>query len=71
MPLRGLLYFARNYQAYIDRNHLDIYSSVLQRIPLPQYIVFLQRNPGDAGAQNTAPVRCLSKTSREDSLPVL
>ena len=40
MPLRGLLYFARNYQAYIDRNHLDIYSSVLQRIPLPQYIVF-------------------------------
>lgn len=40
MPIRGLLYLAKNYQAYIDQNHLDIYSSVLQRIPLPQYIVF-------------------------------
>ncbi len=40
MPIRGLLYFARNYEAYIDRNHLDIYSSVLQKLPLPQYVVF-------------------------------
>ena len=40
MPIRDLLYLAQNYQAYIDQNHLDIYSSVLQQIPLPQYIVF-------------------------------
>lgn len=40
MPVRGLLYFARSYEAYIEQNHLDIYSSVLQELPLPQYIVF-------------------------------
>lgn len=40
MPVRGLLYFARNYEAYIENNHLNIYSSVLQKLPVPQYIVF-------------------------------
>ena len=40
MPIRGFLYFARNYEAYIERNHLDIYSRVLQELPFPQYIVF-------------------------------
>ncbi len=40
MPIRGFLYFARNYESYIELNHLDIYSSVLQALPLPQYIIF-------------------------------
>lgn len=40
MPIRGLIYLARNYDAYIAKHHLDIYSSVLQKLPLPQYIVF-------------------------------
>lgn len=40
MPIRGFLYFARNYESYIELNHLDIYSSVLQPLPLPQYIIF-------------------------------
>ena len=29
MPLRGLIYFSRNYQSYIELHHLDIYSSCL------------------------------------------
>jgi hypothetical protein len=40
MPMRGFLYFARNYEAYIEQNKLDIYSSVLQKVPLPQYFIF-------------------------------
>lgn len=40
MPIRGFLYFARNYESYIERNHFDIYSRVLQELPFPQYIVF-------------------------------
>lgn len=40
MPIRGLLYMSRNYEAYIELNHLDIYSSVLQKLPMPQYLVF-------------------------------
>lgn len=40
LPIRGFLYFARNYESYIERNHLDIYSRVLQELPFPQYIVF-------------------------------
>ena len=27
MPIRGLMYFARNYESYIARNNLDLFSS--------------------------------------------
>ena len=40
MPLRGLLYFARLFETYASENGLDIYSSTLQKLPTPQYIVF-------------------------------
>lgn len=40
MPLRGLLYLVRNYEAYIEQHHLDIYRSIQQTVPLPQYIIF-------------------------------
>lgn len=39
MPIRGLLYFARNYESYISRQNLDIYSGTLQKLPFPQYYV--------------------------------
>lgn len=48
MPIRGLLYFARDYEAYIENNHINIYSSVLQKLPVPQYIVFYN---GSANAE--------------------
>ena len=40
MPLRGLIYFARVYQGYVEKRELDIYSGSRIKIPLPQYIVF-------------------------------
>ena len=40
MPIRGLLYFARLYEAYIKKNKLDIYNYKLVELPEPQYIVF-------------------------------
>lgn len=40
MPIRGLIYLARNYSSYIDQHQLDIYSDVLQKLPFPQYIIF-------------------------------
>ena len=39
MPIRGLMYFAENYESYIARNDVDIYSSTLQKLPFPQYYV--------------------------------
>lgn len=39
MPVRGLMYFARNYESYIARNDLDIFSRKLQKLPFPQYYV--------------------------------
>lgn len=39
MPIRGLMYFAGNYESYIARNNLDIFSSKLQKLPFPQYYV--------------------------------
>lgn len=39
MPIRGLLYFAGNYEAYIAQKGLDLYSSTQQMLPFPQYYV--------------------------------
>lgn len=48
MPVRGLIYFARNYESYIAVNRLNIYGSVLQKLPLPQFIVFYNGTDNDA-----------------------
>lgn len=40
MPIRGLLYFAREYEFYIDCNQLDVFGSRQIILPTPQYIVF-------------------------------
>lgn len=40
MPLRGFLYLARLFENYLIENDLDIYSSRIQKIPTPKYIVF-------------------------------
>ena len=40
MPLRGFLYLARLFERYLAENDLDIYSSRIQKIPTPKYIVF-------------------------------
>lgn len=40
MPIRGLMYFARLYEAYIKENSLDIYGKTLIKLPSPQYIIF-------------------------------
>ena len=38
MPLRNLFYISSEYQKLVD--HKSLYSSVLQKIPAPQFIVF-------------------------------
>ena len=40
MPLRGLFYFARLYQEYIDLNGYDLYGSREIPLPFPIYVVF-------------------------------
>ena len=40
MPVRGLLYFARLYEKFINQKNLDIYSNVIQKLPTPRYVVF-------------------------------
>lgn len=40
MPVRGLGYFSRMYQRYIEENEINVYGSRLQPLPFPQYIVF-------------------------------
>ena len=40
MPLRGMVYFSQLYNKYIETRKLNIFSSTLQKIPTPQYIVF-------------------------------
>lgn len=40
MPVRGLIYFARIYEAYIKENKLSIYGKTLVRLPEPRYVIF-------------------------------
>lgn len=45
MPIRGVFYFSRLYEAYIAQHKLDIYDSKLVKLPTPQYVIFYN---GDA-----------------------
>lgn len=40
MPIRGLMYFGKLYDKYITANHINIFSSALKPLPVPQYFVF-------------------------------
>ncbi len=40
MPLRGLLYFARQYEGMAVRQKEELYSSTLLKLPTPEYIIF-------------------------------
>lgn len=40
MPVRGLIYLARLYKAYIDMNGLNVYGTKLIQLPKPKYIIF-------------------------------
>ncbi len=40
MPIRGLIYFARLYEAYINKNGYNVYGHKLIKLPTPQFIIF-------------------------------
>ena len=40
MPLRGLMYFAKLYQKHLSKEHQNILSTQLVKIPSPQFVVF-------------------------------
>ena len=44
MPLRGLLYFAQEYNRYIETNDINLFSTSVKTIPTPEYIVFFNGN---------------------------
>lgn len=40
MPIRGLIYFARLYERYVEKEEIDIYGSMQKELPPPRYLVF-------------------------------
>lgn len=40
LPIRGLVYFARLYEAYIKKNDYNVYGHKLVKLPTPEFIVF-------------------------------
>lgn len=40
MPLRGFLYFARQYEKYVIENECNLFGRKTIQIPTPQYVVF-------------------------------
>ena len=44
VPLRDLMYIAKEYEKYIKEKGISLYSSRQQKIPAPQFIVFYNGN---------------------------
>ncbi len=44
MPLRGLLYFARQYEKYVSKKEFNMFGSKVIPLPTPQYVVFYNGN---------------------------
>ena len=40
MPLRGLLYFARMYESYVETTDLNRYQYKRMELPFPKFVVF-------------------------------
>ena len=40
IPLRDLIYIAGEYQRYVNEQNISLYSSLVQRIPAPRFVVF-------------------------------
>ena len=40
MPIRGLIYFGKQYESYIKQNNLNIYGKKLLSLPFPQFVIF-------------------------------
>lgn len=40
MPVRGFIYFARLYEAYINKHQLNVYGHKQVKLPKPQFVVF-------------------------------
>lgn len=51
MPLRGLMYFCKLYNIYIEQSELNWFSSTLQKIPTPNYVVFYNGLRGEPDRQ--------------------
>ena len=41
MPIRGLIYFGKQYESYINKINLNIYGKKLLSLPFPQFSYFL------------------------------
>lgn len=70
MPLRGLIYFATLYQAYVKENGYDLYGTRQIPLPFPDYVVFYN---GDADEPDKT-VLCLSEAFRipeQQSIPAV
>ena len=40
MPIRGLIYFGKQYESYIKQNNMNIYGKKLLSLPFPQFVIF-------------------------------
>ena len=54
LPLRGLLYFSRLYESYVETQKIRIYGRSLIKLPTPQFIVFYN---GTAKAEDRMTLR--------------
>ncbi len=66
MPIRGLIYFARIYEAYIKENKLSIYGKTLVSLPEPRYVIFYNGRDDEPDWQELRLSDAFKKENEED-----
>ncbi len=68
LPLRGLLYFSRLYESYVETQKIRIYGRTLIQLPTPQFIVFYN---GTAKAEDRMTLQLSDAYIQKDMEPAL
>lgn len=68
LPLRGLLYFSRLYEGYVETKDIRIYGRKQIHLPTPQYVVFYN---GTSDEPDRSILRLSDAYKQKDILPAL
>ena len=71
MPIRGLIYFARLYEAYIKKHDLYVYGHKQIYLPAPQFIVFYNGKEAQPDELTLRLSDCFIPSLQTSSTPVL
>lgn len=68
IPLRGLLYFAKMYESYIESNNINRHQKTRIKLPFPRFIVFYN---GETEMSETMEMKLSESFGEKDEVPAV